>query len=185
MLLTCGVGRNNAIHRIIKGVGCMEKNKINLLFVDDEERFLESMGKLLAAREFNVIAVNRGEKAIETARNNPVDIALVDLKMPGINGEETLKALKKEHPWMEIVILTGHGSIDSAVDCTQKGAHSYLLKPCDLDQLLEVLMQAYKKRVMNKNKIEEKRMNEMLKISQSNSPREILRRLNEIDTASS
>lgn len=163
----------------------MEKNKINLLFVDDEERFLESMGKLLAAREFNVIAVNRGEKAIEAARKNPVDIALVDLKMPGINGEETLKALKKEHPWMEIVILTGHGSIDSAVDCTQKGAHSYLLKPCDLDQLLEVLMQAYKKRVMNKNKIEEKRMNEMLKISQSNSPREILRRLNEIDTASS
>ncbi|MBC2715852.1 MAG: response regulator [Desulfobacteraceae bacterium] len=160
----------------------MEKNKINLLFVDDEEQFLESMGKRLEAREFKVLSVNRGEKAIEAARNNPVDIALVDLKMPGIDGEETLKLLKKEHPWMEIVILTGHGSIDSAVDCTQIGAHSYLQKPCDLDQLLEVLKEAYKKRVMNKNKIEEKKMNEMLKIAQSNSPREILRRLKEIDS---
>jgi len=162
----------------------MAKNKINLLFVDDEEQFLESMRKRLEARDFKVLAVNRGEKAIEAARNNPVDIALVDLKMPGIDGEETLRALKKEHQWMEIVILTGHGSIDSAVECTRDGAHSYLQKPCDLDQLLEVLMEAYKKRVMNKNKIQAQRMNEMLKIAQSNSPREILRRLKEIDTAS-
>ena len=162
----------------------MKKNKINLLFVDDEEQFLESMSKRLEARDFNVLAVNRGEKAIEAARNSPVDIALVDLKMPGIDGEETLKALKKEHQWMEIVVLTGHGSIDSAVECTRDGAHSYLQKPCDLDQLLEVLMEAYKKRVMNKNKIEAQRMNEMLKIAQSNSPREILRRLKEIDGAS-
>lgn len=159
----------------------MSKDKINLLFVDDEERFLESMGKLLEARDFNVIAVNRGEKAIEAARNNPVDVALVDLKMPGIDGEETLRALKREHQWMEIVILTGHGSIDSAVECTKDGAYSYLQKPCDLEDLLEALKNAYKKRVMNKNAIEEKRMNDMLKVSQSSSPRDILRRLKEID----
>ena len=159
----------------------MDKNKINLLFVDDEERFLESMTRLLEARDFNVTAVNRGEKAIEAARNNPVDIALVDLKMPGIDGEETLRALKKEHQWMEIVILTGHGSIDSAVECTKDGAYSYLQKPCDLEDLLEALKNAYQKRVMNKNAIEEKRMNDMLKVSQSSSPRDILRRLKEID----
>lgn len=159
----------------------MPNKKINLLFVDDEDQFLESMSKRLEARDFKVFAVNRGEKAIKAARKNQVDIALLDLKMPGIDGEETLKALKQEHPWMEIVILTGHGSIDSAVDCTQIGAHSYLQKPCDLDQLLEVLKEAYKKRVMNKNKIEEKKMSEMLKMAQSNSPREILRRLKEID----
>jgi DNA-binding NtrC family response regulator len=159
----------------------MAQNKINLLFVDDEEQFLESMRKRLEARDFNVLTVNRGEKAIAAARENPVDIALVDLKMPGLGGEETLKILKQEHPWMEIVILTGHGSIDSAVDCTREGAYSYLQKPCDLDQLMDVLKDAYKKRVMNKNSIAEKRMNEMLKISQSNSPREILRRLKEID----
>ena len=159
----------------------MDKNKINLLLVDDEESFLKSMSTRLEVREFNVIAVNRGEKALEAARNNPVDIALVDLKMPGIDGEETLKALKKEHKWMEVVILTGHGSVDSAVECTKSGAYLYLQKPCELEQLLDVLKDAYKKRVMNRKNIEEKKMNELLKISQSSSPREILRRLQEID----
>ena len=159
----------------------MDKNKINLLLVDDEEQFLASMTTRLELRDFNVIAVDRGEKAIEAARNNPVDIALVDLKMPGIDGEETLKALKKEHKWMEVVILTGHGSVDSAVECTKSGAYLYLQKPCELNQLLEVLKDAYKKRVMNRNDIEEKKMNELLKISQSSSPRDMLRRLREID----
>ena len=159
----------------------MDKNKINLLLVDDEEEFLKSMSTRLEVRDFNVIAVNRGEAALEAARNNPVDIALVDLKMPGIDGEETLKALKKEHEWMEVVILTGHGSVDSAVECTKSGAYLYLQKPCELEQLLDVLKDAYKKRIMNRKNIEEKKMNELLKISQSSSPREILRRLKEID----
>jgi len=159
----------------------MDKKKIHLLFVDDEIQFLESMKKRLESRDFHVLAVDRGEKAIIAARQTPVDVALVDLKMPGINGEETLKALKKEHQWMEIVILTGHGSVDSAVECTQSGAYSYLQKPCDFEQLLEVLKNAYKKKVMNKNQIEERRMNEILKISQTTSTRDILRRLREID----
>lgn len=164
-----------------EGVNIMEKNKINLLIVDDEDQFLASISKSLEVRDFNVVAVNRGEKAIEAARTTPIDIALVDLKMPGINGEETLKTLKAEHKWMEIVILTGHGTIDSAVECTRSGAYSYLQKPCDLDHLLEALKNAYKKKVMNKKKIEEKKMDELLKISLSGSARDILRRLKEID----
>ena len=160
----------------------MDKKKIHLLFVDDERQFLESMKKRLETRDFHVVAVERGEQAIEAARETPFDVALVDLKMPGMNGEETLKALKKEHKWMEIVILTGHGSVDSAVECTQSGAYSYLQKPCDFEQLLAVLKDAYKSRVMNKNQIAEKRMNEILKISQATSSRDILRRLREIDS---
>ena len=159
----------------------MSDAKINLLIVDDEEQFLESISKSLTVRDFNVIAVNRGEKAIEAARKNPIDVALVDLKMPGINGEETLKALKSEHKWMEVVILTGHGTIDSAVECTKSGAYSYLQKPCSMDELLESLINAYKSKVMNKKKIEDKKMSELLKISLYNSPKEILRRLKEID----
>lgn len=159
----------------------MAKDKINILIVDDEEQFLDSMSKRLEVRDFNVIAVNRGEKAIEEARKKNMDIALVDLKMPGINGEETLKVLKKEHKSMEIVILTGHGSIDSAVECTKSGAYSYLQKPCKLEELMETLKNAYKKVVMNRNQIEEKKMNELLKISQSSSSRDVLRRLKEID----
>lgn len=157
-------------------------DKINLLMVDDEEQFLISMSKRLEARGFHVMAANRGEKALEMARTHPVDIALVDLKMPGMNGEETLKALKQEHAWMEIVMLTGHGSIDSVVDCAHCGAHSYLNKPCDLDQIMEVLKEAYKKRVMNRHQMDEATMTELLKDVNPASPREILRRLKEIDT---
>ena len=159
----------------------MAKEKINLLIVDDEEQFLRSMTKWLEVRDFHVIAVDRGEKAIEAARTRPIDVALVDLKMPGIDGEQTLQTLKKEHPWMEVVILTGHGSIDSAVECTRIGAHSYLQKPCELDQLLSVLTEAYKKKVMNKMNIKEKRMNELLEMSQYSSPQAILEKIRELD----
>jgi len=162
----------------------MEKNKIDLLVVDDEEQFLKSISKSLELRDFNVIAVNRGEKAIEAARNNPIDIALVDLKMPGINGEETLKALKSAHQWMEVVILTGHGTIDSAAECIRSGAYSYLQKPCDLDRILEALKNAYKKKVMNQKKIEEEKMDALLKLTLSSSPLGILRKLKEIDKGS-
>lgn len=162
----------------------MEKDKINLLIVDDEEQFLDSISRSLELRDFNVIAVNRGEKAIEAARKNSIDVALVDLKMPGINGEETLKALKADHQWMEVIILTGHGTIDSAAECTRSGAYSYLQKPCGLDQILEGLKNAYKKKVMNRKKIKENKMDELLKISISSSPLGILRKLREMDKGS-
>lgn len=159
----------------------MAEDKINILIVDDEEKFLNSIKRRLEVRDFNVVAVNRGEKAIEAARNNPIDIALVDLKMPGIDGEETLKALKKEHKWMEVVILTGHGSIESAVECTKSGAYEYLQKPCELEELLEALKNAYQKRVMNKKDIDAIRMREIIALSLVESPLGILRRLKEID----
>jgi len=161
----------------------MATEQINLLIVDDEDQFLESISKRLEVRGFKVVAVNRGEKALLAARDVPIDIAVVDLKMPGLDGEATLEALKKEHRWMEVVILTGHGSIDSAVQCTKSGAYSYLQKPCELDRLLEVLTEAYKKRIMNKMKIQQERMEEILKTAGASSPLGILRRLKELETA--
>lgn len=162
----------------------MGTDKINLLIVDDEEQFLESISKRLAVRDFNVIAVNRGDKALEAARNNPVDIALVDLKMPGMSGEATLDALKKEHQYLEVVVLTGHGSFDSAVECTKGGAYHYLQKPCEMEKLLDVLKDAYKKRIMNKMKIREERMEELLKHATGESALTILRELKELEKKS-
>ena len=159
----------------------MSKDTINVLIVDDEVQFLESMEKRLRVRGFNVIAVDRGEKAIEAARNHPIDIALLDLKMPGLDGEHTLETLKREHEWMEIIILTGHGSVESAVELTKSGAYSYLQKPCDWDRLVQVLIEAYKKRVMNKMKISEERMKEVLETATSGSPRAILEKIRELD----
>jgi len=159
----------------------MSNQKINILVVDDEEEFLRSMTKRLEVRDFNVTAVNRGEKAIEAARDNSFDIALVDLKMPGMNGETTLAELKKLRPFLEVVILTGHGSIDSAVECTRGGAYSYLQKPCDLDYLLQVLSDAYKKRLMNKKKLKEEQLEKLLDMAENSSPMAILRKMKELD----
>ncbi len=161
----------------------MPDYKINILIVDDEVDFLNSTAKRLEVRGFEVFKAENGEKAIECAGNNLIDIALVDLKMPGISGEETLKRLKKAYKWMEIIILTGHGSVDSAVDCVKSGAYEYMQKPCELDKLLDVLANAYKKKVMNKKQIAENKMEEMLDLSlkAASSPLEILNKLKEID----
>jgi len=162
----------------------MGTKKINLLIVDDEEQFLNAMTRRLQVRGFHVIAVDRGEKALEAAQTQPVDIALVDLKMPGIDGEKTLKALKAKHPWMEVIILTGHGSIDSAVECIKTGAYAYLQKPCEFEHLLDMLIAAYKRKVINKTQMDEKKMEEFLRPALSESPTAILQKIRELDSES-
>ncbi len=159
----------------------MDSDTINLLIVDDDRDFLEAIAARLEARGFAVTAANSGEQAVEAARRHPVDIALVDLNMPDLDGEATLATLKREHQWMEVVILTAHGSIDSAMQCARSGAYSFLEKSCDMDRLLAVLKEAYQKRVMNKGRLDEERLNEILKAAQSGSSLEILHRLKELD----
>lgn len=141
----------------------MDNVNINLLVVDDEEEFLVSITKSLSVRNFKVTAVNRGEKAIKAVKAHTVDIALVDLKMPGINGEETLAALKAEQEGLEVVILTGHGTIDSAIECTRIGAFAFLQKPCELNELLDTLNRAYEKKQKNIEEINERRIKGILK----------------------
>lgn len=122
-------------------------DKIKLLLVDDEPQFLESLCKRLEFRDFEVTRADDGAEAIEAARKEKYDVALIDLKMPGINGEELLNLLIKEAPFLEVIILTGHGSIDSAIRTTKEGVFSYLHKPCPMDTLLHVLMEAHQSRV--------------------------------------
>lgn len=122
------------------------EHKITVLIVDDEERFLRSLKKILEIRNFNVITVDRGEKAIEAAKAQSVDVALLDLKMPGMDGEKTLAQLKKNHPDMGIIILTGHGSQASEVYCVEHGACTYLRKPCDIEEILTAMAKAFHKR---------------------------------------
>ena len=141
----------------------MDKININLLVVDDEEDFLVSITKSLSVRNFKVVAVNRGEKAIEAVKTHSIDIALVDLKMPGINGEETLAALKKEQEGLEVIILTGHGTIDSAVECTRIGAFAFLQNPVSLMNFLIHCTGAYEKKQKNIEAINERRIKGILK----------------------
>jgi len=132
----------------------MEKVKINLLFVDDEEEYLESMSKRLRARGFTVITACRGDKAVEAARNNPVDIALLDVKMPGaMDGEDTFRALKHEHKWLEAVMLTGHKSVAAGMGSHENGPFAWLQKPCEFAHVLEALNNAYQKSILNRKEM--------------------------------
>jgi DNA-binding NtrC family response regulator len=157
------------------------ERKIRLLIVDDEERFLKTISQRLSLRDFEVTPVSNGEDAIETAKKHSFDLALVDLKMPGMGGEEVLDLLKKNDPFIEVVILTGHGSVDSAVYCTQHGSFNYLQKPCDTEELLGVLKDAYQKRVQKKLKLDEEKMKALLQIATGESPLGILRKLRELE----
>lgn len=162
----------------------LAKEKINILLVDDEEALLDSIKRRLQIRDFNVIAVNRGDKALEVARLHPIDVALVDLKMPGMSGKDVLLHLKKRYPWMEVVIITGHGSFDPRNECVYDQAYSYLGKPCDLQTLLHVLVEAYKKTVMNRLHMSQEDMEAVLKQEGLTNPREILKKIKKMDQES-
>jgi len=156
-------------------------DKIKLLLVDDEKQFLETISTRLGMRDFDVTAVSSGEEAIDAARKKGFEIALVDLNMPGIGGEKVLEILKREHKFMEVVILTGYGAIDSAIRCTKAGVYGYLEKPCELDTLLNVLREAYQRRVQNKLKFKNEKLKEIVSEAAPGSPLEILRKLKEMD----
>lgn len=156
-------------------------DKIKLLIVDDEVKFLDSISKRLELRGFDVAKASNGGDAVEIARSEKFDLALLDLKMPGMDGREVLQILKGEHKFIEIIILTGHGSLESAVECTKLGAYGYLPKPYELDSLLEVLKEAYEARLKKKFESDQSRMQKMMQIATGSSPLGILRALRELD----
>ncbi len=123
-----------------------ERPNIRVLLVDDEETLLEYMSKRLLKKGFTVKAAFSGTEAVEVAENEHFDVAVVDLKMPGIDGVETQKRLHKVQPFLQCIVLTGHGSIDSALESGQQDAFSYLLKPIDYDKLVTSIKEAYEKK---------------------------------------
>jgi DNA-binding NtrC family response regulator len=154
---------------------------IKLLIVDDESRFLEAIATRLRKRGFDVKTATNGPDAIALAREEKFDIALLDLKMPGMDGKEVLRVLKQEHEFLEAVILTGHGSLESAVELTKLGAFGYLPKPYELDKLLETLQQAYQARLKKKFAADDAKMEAILNAGIGESPLLILRRLRDLD----
>lgn len=156
-------------------------DKIRLLVVDDEVRFLRALARRLSLRDFDVTPVTSGREAVEKARSQEFDLALVDLKMPGMTGEEVLEALMKEHPFIEVVILTGHGSIESAIQCTHAGSYSYLQKPCETTQLLEVLKNAFSRRLERKMKLDQEKLAQIAQIALGESPLGILKKLKALE----
>jgi DNA-binding NtrC family response regulator len=155
--------------------------KIKLLIVDDEIQFVNALSQRLEIRGFHVTKATNGMEAVQAARSDKFDLALLDLKMPGMDGKEVLQLLKKEHKYLEVIILTGHGSLDSAVECTKLGAYGYLPKPYELEHLIKILKEAYEERMKKKFQLDEGKMDEIMKIATGDSPLGIMRRLRALD----
>ncbi len=113
-----------------------------VLLVDDEESFVEALGKRLNARGLRVETSNSGEDAIAKAEHHAFDVIVLDLAMPGMDGIETLKRLRENDPDLQIILLTGHGSIEKAIEATKLGAMDFIQKPASLSDLLELIREA-------------------------------------------
>ncbi len=128
-------------------------NEFNVLLVDDETEFLETLVKRLRKRKLNATGVSSGEEAIRVIREDPVDVVVLDVKMPGMDGIETLREIKKVHPTVEVIMLTGHANMEVAIEGMELGAFDYLMKPMDIDDLLYKLQDAYKRKAIHEDKI--------------------------------
>jgi len=145
-------------------------DKMQMMLVDDEERFLSTTKKLLARKGYDVLTAASGLEALQILASQTVHVVILDVKMPGMDGMETLQEIKRRFPLVEVIMLTGHATVESAVDGLKSGATDYLVKPTDVDELLEKAVEAFEKR---------KRLEEKIRVAQSRSfmrsPREIMR----------
>ena len=125
-----------------KGRKAMGKN-IKVLMVDDEERFRETTGKMLSKKGYETVMVGSGEEAVEALRMEPADVVVLDIRMPGMDGHQALSEIKRIRPETQVIMLTGHGNLDSAKEALVRGAFDYLNKPCNIDVLAAKIDQAY------------------------------------------
>ena len=127
-----------------------------IMLVDDEAPFVETMTKRLSKRNLKVIYAFSGSEALKKLdKNRDLDVIILDVKMPGKNGIETLKEIKKKYPLYEVIMLTGHATVESAIEGMKLGAYDYMMKPCDMEQLMLKVSEATKKKRDHEEKINE------------------------------
>jgi FixJ family two-component response regulator len=125
-----------------------------IMLVDDEVPFVETMAKRLATRNIDTITAFSAEEGLEKlTKNKNLDVIVLDIKMPGMDGIEALKEIKKTSPLIEVILLTGHATIESGIDGMKLGAYDFLKKPCDIEELVSKIEEATKKKRMQDEKI--------------------------------
>jgi len=135
-----------------------------VLVVDDEKDFLETLVNRLKKRNVDAVGVLSGEAAVDEMKKQLFDVAILDVKMPGgMDGIETLREMKKIQPICEVILLTGHASVETSIEGMKLGAFDYLLKPIKIEELLVKLAQAFEKKDSHDQKIRSARIKELIR----------------------
>ena len=127
-------------------------NGCKVLIVDDEADFLDTLIKRLRRRRIDVQAAGSGAQALATLESGAMDVVVLDVRMPQMDGIRLLERIKQRHADIEVIMLTGHASLEAAVEGMGLGAFDYLMKPVDIDELIYKLQDAYRKRLLQKGK---------------------------------
>lgn len=129
-----------------------ERKKPSVLLVDDEDRFRITTAKLLKANGLQVSTASSGREALQEVSTGSPDVIVLDVRMPGMSGLEALKEIKKINPRVEVIVLTGHASVDTAFEIMKLGGFDYLFKPCSIEDLIDKIDRAYeRKRIQDKD----------------------------------
>jgi len=136
----------------------------NILLVDDEVAFVEAMTRRLTRREMRVENAFSGQEALERldTRGTTIEVVILDVKMPGMDGIQTLREIKARYPLVEVIMLTGHATVESAIEGMSLGAFDYLMKPCDMDVLITKVKEASHKKQRHEEKIIQARLKEII-----------------------
>ncbi len=137
--------------------------KTVVLLVDDEEQFVDTLAQRLRTRGFDVDVASNGDDAISYVEAHDVDVVVLDVLMPGRDGIETLREIKRINPNVEVMMLTGHGSVDSAITGMKLGAYDYLMKPTDTLELVEKINKARSRKAEHEDRIRQAEVDRLVK----------------------
>jgi len=144
--------------------------KTRVLIVDDEEEFVEALSERLIMRDYDVTTSLSGEDAIEKVKGYNFDVVILDVSMPGMNGVEALGEIKKIKPLTEVIMLTGHATVESAIDGMKLGALDFLMKPCETEDLVSKINIAYDRKAEHEQRIRDAKVQDII-----SSPRSVLK----------
>jgi DNA-binding NtrC family response regulator len=131
----------------------MDPKAIRVLLVDDEPDFMETLGKRLSLRKLEVQGVGSGAQALDALKEYTPDVVVLDVKMPGMDGIQVLREIKKKLPMVEVILLTGHADLEASITGMSLGAFDYMLKPVALDELVYKIQDAHARKALQEKKI--------------------------------
>lgn len=135
--------------------------KIRVLLVDDEADFLETLAERLVIRNYDVTTSLSGEDALENVRGYNFDVVVLDVLMPGIDGIEALREIKNIKPLTEVIMLTGHATVETAIEGMKLGAYDYLMKPCETQDLVMKIDKAHERKAEHEERIREAKVSKL------------------------